>query len=321
MPMSLKQNSNLKLLSLCITILLLGVKAPAFASSCCAGSGGQSLCVLPSEQRYQFGISTAYRFIGGHFDPYGNYAALPEGDLLQSVVTTVGTAYRLYDDWQLGLSVPLFNNQNKISGNRASATALGDPAIEARYTLWEDLSFLKLRPQLTFYSGARLPLGKSIDQSSEPYSANAVGDGFTTLHAGMNVSKIYSPIKISFDASYFYPFRKAVTNMRGHRLTSPYTLQSGNKIQLTESVSYLFSEHWSSTLGLKQLWIAESAIDDNSVLGSAGRLYATLLSLNYFYNSSWGVGLTYETAFPFYRYLANQAYMQAVSVAAVYGSF
>jgi hypothetical protein len=41
--------------------------------------------------------------------------------------------------------------------------------------------------------------------------------------------------------------------------------------------------------------------------------------VNYFYDASWGVGLSYETAFPFYQYIANQPYAQAVALAVTYG--
>ncbi len=319
--MSLMKISDISKSTLLFSFVFICFSVPSYASSCCAGSGGQSLCVLPSEQSYQLGASSAYRSIEGRFDPYGQYTANKEGDRIRSIVTVLGAAYRLNHDWQLGLSVPITSNQQSFSGKNHGATSLGDPAFEARYTFLEDLSFLTFRPGLTFYGGVRLPVGKSIYNSTDPYNADAVGDGTTTFHMGLNASKIYSPIKLTFDSAFFYPFSKKVTEMRGDPVSSPYPLKSGNKVQLLESAGYLVNEHWSGTLGVKQLWIFESSLNSEPVLGSAGRLFSSLITLNYFHNASLGLGLTYETAFPFYHYLANQPYVQQISLAATYGGF
>src|ERR1035437_249590 len=169
----------------------------AVASSCCAGSGGQSICVLPSEQRYQLGVSTLYRSIEGHFDPYGAYTANDQTTSQRAIITTVGGAYRLNDDWQIGVSIPVIHNDFNFAGSPHTATTLGDPAIEGRYLLWEDLNFLTFRPQLTFYGGVRLPLGESVYTSNDLYDTNVTGDGTATLHAGINASKLYRPVKLS----------------------------------------------------------------------------------------------------------------------------
>lgn len=294
-------------------------KAPA--SSCCAGGGGQSICVLPYEQRYQIGVTSTYRFIEGEFDPYGNYTRNAEGYSFRQITTVVGGAYRLGEDWQAGLSVPVITNQQTISGNSRSATALGDPAIEARYTLFEDLAFLRFRPQITFYGGVRLPLGNSIYDSRDPYSLDVVGDGTTTFHAGINASKLYRPVKFTLDSTFFYPTERTVNRMRGAVVPSPYQLRTGNRFQFVESVTDLLNSRWSGVLGLRQLWVSQSSINGNAGEGSAQRLFSSLAAVNYFLENSWAFALNYETAFPFFRYLANQPNAQSVALAMTYGGF
>ncbi|MBI2605000.1 MAG: hypothetical protein HYW49_02850 [Deltaproteobacteria bacterium] len=295
--------------------------AGAQASPCCAGSGGQSICVLPSEQRYQLGLATSYREVQGHFDPYGEYSANPKGVSSRSVTTVVGAAYRVREDLQAGLSVPTVSSYQSLPGKSLSATGLGDPALEGRYTLLEDLSFLKYQPQLSFYGGLRFPLGKSVYDSTDPYGANVFGDGAYTAHAGLNASKIYYPLKPALDAAYFHPFPRTVDRMRGAAVATPYSFQNGDRLQLLESATLLLGDHFSGTAGLKQLWIFQSRRNGNAVDGSAGRLFSTLASLNYFHDASWSFGLSHETAFPFYQYEASQADARVFSMSVVYGGF
>lgn len=290
----------------------------AFSSSCCAGGGGQSVCVLPSEQSFQLGLANTFKTIGGHFDPYGNYSANTDGSSSTLMTSTLGGAYRLNDDWQSSVSIPFIHSEQSLSGKQSSQTSIGDPALEARYTLWEDLNFLKYRPQLSLYGGMRFPLGPSVYDSTD---IDPPGDGTFTAHAGFNASKLYRPVQLTFDTSFFYPFEKNVSEMRGSAVSSPYRLKPGNRIQLVESATYLFSQRWSAAGALKQLWKFESSMNGQNLQGSAGRLFTSALSVSYFHNSSWSFSAAYETPFPFYSYAANEPYSQTVTVSALYGGF
>ncbi|MEK6704176.1 MAG: hypothetical protein AABZ06_00135 [Bdellovibrionota bacterium] len=277
--------------------------------------------MLPSEQRYQLGVSSSYKETLGHFDPYGDYASNPAGTIFRTFLTVFGAAYRVSEDWQAGVSLPVVTNQQHFTGKDLSATGVGDPSVEARYTLWEDLSFLKYRPKLSFYGGLRLPFGKSAYDSPDIYGTNVVGDGTFTAHLGVNASKIYDPLKISLDSSFFYPFEKSISKMRGVELSSPFLLRGGNRFQLIENATYLAGSHWSGSIGLKQQWILQSSLNGGVVDGSAARLFSTIAGINYFYNASWMFGVNYETPFPFYRYLANQPYSQMLAFSIIYGGF
>ena len=196
---------------------------------------------------------------------------------------------------------------------------MGDPAVEARYLLWEDLNFLTFHPEISLYGGARVPVGRSVHHSHDPYGADITGDGSTTIHAGLSTSKLYRPIKLSLDGAFFYPVSKHVTHMRNEAVDSPYELKPGNRIQTTESIAYLFNG-WSSTLGLKQLWQFKTSVDGQDSQGSAARLFTTQVGLNYFYADFWSLGTSYETTFPFYRYEVNQPYAQTVALSITYSA-
>lgn len=294
-------------------LLVVGALSSAttsFASSCCGSSGGQSISILPPEQRYQLGLSTLYRSVAGRFDPYGDYLENEAGLADRYLITTLGFSYRFNDQWQAGMSMPFVYNSRIDQGQSRSAARLGDPALEGRYLFLEDKTFLTFRPELTFYGGLRAPIGNAIYSSDNPYDANVAGDGTYTMYGGFNAAKLYRPVKVSFDGAFFYPFSKNV---------SQSTLKLGNRIQLIESGSYFVTEKWSTTLGLRQLWQSEAAVDGVAASGSAARLFSTLMTVNFLHQETWSFGATYETAFPFYQYLANQPNAQTVSLAATYG--
>lgn len=305
-----------------LLIVLLGLAGGAdfsLASTCCAGGGGQSICVLPTAQHYQLGFSNTYRTVEGEYDPYGYYSSNANGNTVAQIVTVFGGAYRINDEWQLGISVPFTTNQQKISGTSKQASAMGDPALETRFLFWEDLAFLTYRPQLDFYFGLRLPLGTSVYTTSDPYALNAVGDGTTTVHIGANVSKLYRPFKLTFDGVYFYPVSRKVDELRGKSISEPYQLKLGNRFQFSESLAYLFNESWSSAIGLRQLWVLQSSINGSEADSSAQRLFSSLVSLSYSHDISWQVDLLAETVYPFGQFTANRSNSQSVSLALTYG--
>lgn len=304
-----------------LTAGMLGSESQVQASSCCAGGGGQMLCVLQSEQRLQIGMTTAYRDTLGRFDSSGGFIANSGGATITSTILQVGGAYRFDEDWQFGVTIPVLQNRQKIRGQDLSATQIGDPGIEARYGIWEDLAFLPYRPQLSLYSGLRMPVGTSTYESSDPLGIDVVSEGLWIPYVGVTAQKLYRPFKVTLDASFQYPLGRNVTASHGQNLSTPYTIKSGNRIQVVESLTYLIDEKWSATAGFRQMLQLESAINDASVAGSAARAYSMLISAAYTHAPDWNFSGTFETLAPFQSYAANQASNQTVSVAAVYGGF
>ena len=295
--------------------LLLGAESKA--ASCCAGGGGQSVCVLSSDQTYQFGVAVTTREIAGHYDPYGNYTENGSGISTSSLTTVFGGAYRMGEDWQLGVSLPMVNTQKTYSKVSTDGGGLGDPVVELRYLVWEDLSFLVYKPQLTLYGGVRMPVGKSVYDSKEVTEVDITGDGYTTLHVGANASKLMRPFSFVVDASYYYSMSKNVIEIHS-KPVNEYSIQAGNRFQFVESITYLWNEKFSSGLGSKQSLQFESTLNGNSNAGSASRNFSTLASLSYFSSSITSFSLNFETLSFFEQYTVNQPQSQAVSLAMSY---
>ena len=138
------------------------------------------------------------------------------------------------------------------------------------------------------------------------------------MHLGVNAAKLYRPVNFVVDASYYYPMKKDVTAIHDAPVSN-YSLKPGNRMQLTEAATYLHSQKISSGLGFRQQWEFESSVDGNSVAGSAGRLFTSILSVNYFHDSYLSMSLNYETPFPFLQYLVNQPRTETLSLALLYG--
>ena len=107
--------------------------------------------------------------------------------------------------------------------------------------------------------------------------------------------------------------------MKSNSLSNPYTLKSGNQIQLSEGINVFLGSKLVASLSLSQLWGLASSVDGKKVSASRSRLFSTSLGLGYTFNASWGIGLSYQTPFPFERYLAKQSKTQTISLAITYG--
>ncbi|MBI3017165.1 MAG: hypothetical protein HYY62_04120, partial [Deltaproteobacteria bacterium] len=103
------------------------------AQSCHGGGGGQVLAILSSGQQYQLATATSYRLSNGRFDPYGRYIEYSPSTTYRSLVTVWGAAYRLSENWQLGVTLPMVYNDYSIATVERQATSLGDPIGEVRY--------------------------------------------------------------------------------------------------------------------------------------------------------------------------------------------
>lgn len=293
----------------------------AWSASCHGGGGGETT-VLSAGQKIQVGMANSFRVIEGFFDPYGRYTSTRDDDSsLISFATTWNAGVRASESWQWAFAFPVINNFGSYSGQNHSKTSIGDPVLETRYTLWEDLGSLSLLPEINGYVGARFPLGTSVYTSLDSRGLDVVGDGVSTLHLGWVASKLVRPVKVSLSGSFYYPWEKQVTKMRGVSVASPYSFKSGNRVFLEESAGYLISNHWNTAFGLRQLWTLKSKMAGNTVEGSAQRLFSTLMTLGYTMDVSLNMALSYETPFPFYRYVANQANSHLVSFAIQYGIF
>ncbi len=289
------------------------------AAGCHGGGGGETL-VLPSGQRYQFGLATSYRLIQDSFHPYGGDPPQSENSSLNSLTTSWSGGARVSESWQFSWALPLTYNKYVIGGKDHSQASFGDPILETRYTFLEDVRFLWYQPELSFYGGVRLPLGTSTYNSRDPYGADVAGEGLTIFHSGIGAAKLFRPFKFTLNGGFYYPLEKKVEQIRNVNVT-PYDFKSGNRIVLNGGLNYLINNHWTTSVGVKGLWTLKSKKDQDVIEGSSGRLFSMTASLGYAYDVSWSMALNYETLFPFYKYGVNQQNSNTFSLALNYGIF
>lgn len=315
MSTALKYRFELLLLTAVLTL-----SAPdAKSASCHGGGGGQSLTSLSAEQAFQLGISSNYRTVLGFFDPYGDYSGNPDGASSTSKTMVLGASFRLREELQGALSLPVIVLDRAYRNSQMSSTGAGDPVLEAKYTVWDDIGFLPFRPQLDITGGLRLPVARSVYNSSNPNEV--FGDGLWTAHVGISGSKRRGFLKVGLDGTFFYPFLKNVTQMGGELLRQAQAFKSGNRLQIQESLTFLISHRWSAGLNFKQFWQLGAERDDFALPGSASRLFSSGANLSFAPNPWVSVSAAFETVAPFYRYLANQPNFQSLSLTATYSGY
>lgn len=289
----------------------------SYAFSCHGGGGGGFR--LASDQHFQFGIATSYRTIQGWFDSLGYYTSNEGNIFFRTMTTILGGGYRFSENFSFALNIPFVFRTQQLKEQKDSYASFGDPSMEVTYKVWDDLHFLRFRPELNLYGGIHLPLGISPYNSKDLSGGDIVGQGFNVLYGGFNISKLYRPLKFGLDGSGFFPFSRKVTHVRGENLSESYLLKRGNQCQLVETISYLFNSNWNISMGFKQFWQLHSKMKRAKIMTSAERLFSSIAALNYTYDSGWNLGINFETIFPFYRYLVNQPSFQTISLSFTYG--
>lgn len=291
----------------------------ARASSCCAASGGQTICVLPDEQNYQVGVATSVEEMLGHTDGVGRFHRQDDTVVVRRYAWIIGAAYRVTEDVQLSVSLPTLFNKQRFSKDEHTATGLGDTTFEGRYSLWQDLAFLRYRPSVSFYSGARLPTGTSVYDAQDRFSTDVTGDGFVSPYLGVSVAKLYQPWRFSVDASVIVPLGLHVTSMHQKPLITPYDYREGLRFQFAQGASYLINSKWSASLTTLFTLRFLTKVDAQAVLHSGGRRLSLDGAIHYFHSAALQVNVGLSSSLPMTNLDRNQAQLAALRLSVAYG--
>lgn len=257
--------------------LCLAISPLSIAASCCGG-GNASTLVLPKTGQHMIDVSFDWEAYDGFWNQDGETRNDPQGAELAQQRLNIGYAFRLADNWQASVILPVVHNDNDYPGVQASNTALGDTTLSVWYEtfdqitcVWQVNSLADLKPAIYMGSSLVIPTGLSAYSDDADNSFETTGKGFYRWDANLIVEKTVYPWTVNFQAAYGQHFERPVNREFGNAI-EPYDVKLGDRRFLSASLAYThFLEDLDSvtmSLALSDLNQAKGEIngvrDDNS---------------------------------------------------------
>ena len=276
------------------------------AASCCGG-GASTGVILPKFDDAMWDISLDNESYDGYWTQQGKHQDDPEGSELLQRRVNLSYAHRLGEQWQMNVSVPLVDNQNRYSGENSSVQGLGDTQISLWYEAFERVTCVykitgweSLKPSLYFGTSLTLPTGISAYSDRVDNSFDITGRGFYRWDANMIIEKTVYPFSLGWKGSYGIHLERPVNQEYGNAI-SPYQKKLGDKSSSTFSAAYTWFlprlDMITATLSHTQLKEGQSTFDNEKDVNSG--FEKTSLGLALAYNSplrDWLVKLSYNQA-------------------------
>lgn len=274
-------------------IFLISYNLNTHAASCCGG-GASSGIILPKFNDAMWDMSVSHEAYNGAWNKEGSYQKDPaDSELLQRRLD-LSYAYRLADQWQLNIGLPLIDNQNKYSGENSSVQGLGDMQLSVWYEAFDKVTCVykingweSLKPSLYFGSSLTLPTGISSYSDRVDSSFDITGLGFYRLDANMIIEKTVYPYSLSWQGKYGYTFERPVNQENGQAVT-PYNKQLGDRRASIFSAAYTwFLPNLSMlTLTASHSQLEESKTKYDGVTDNNSGLNKTTMGLSFAYSSA-----------------------------------
>ncbi len=242
---------------------------PAWAGSCCGGSGGTAL-VMPKYFHDLIDVSVDAEIYNGFWNQNGKYTLDPPGSDLRQYRLNLGYAHRLGQRWQTSVSLPYVWNSNQYSGLSSHTNGLGDTTFSLWYEALDDTSAWRVRnlkdltPSVVIGPSLLVPTGIS------PYdnvlsSFDVTGRGFYRLDGNVIVTKTIHPWSASLSLSYGTYLERSVNEEYG-RYVEPYRKKLGDRTSACLSASYIFypgsaGDTVTATASLSQIQEADATIN------------------------------------------------------------
>lgn len=275
-----------------VMLITLLFTANAHSASCCGG-GASSGIILPKFNEAMWDVSVSNETYNGYWNQAGGYQADPKGsDLLQRRLN-LGYAFRLADQWQMNLALPLVDNQNQYSGDKSSVQALGDMSVGLWYEAFERVtciykitSWQSLKPSIYVGGSLTLPTGISPYSDKVGSSFDITGLGFYRLDANVLIEKTIYPYSLSWQGKYGYTFERPINQEYGQAVT-PYNKQLGIRTANIVSASYTWFMPNLSMLSLtaSHSQLSEQAAHYNGITDHSSGLHKTTLGLALAYSN------------------------------------
>ncbi len=266
---------------------------------------------------YEISLMSGYKQVQGSFDPYGVYGTLPSGSQAWALMEVLGVSYRFSETWEGTLSLPYRHSEMYLPSGSSNSTSVGGTTIGSRYHLGG--------PAHVVIHGSVGTPWRSSDRSSVgdpgaslPPDSNDGYTSGTSVSLGVGGSQAMGDFRFALDLSDTYSLPTDQTLSDAPNGTPAVTLQNGNRLGLSEGLSYRLNELWRLNGGLRQSWTADQNANGKDVAGSASRVFSTSAGISYLPSPAWRVAVNYETLYPFYAYAANQSYGPGISLLLIY---
>lgn len=273
-----------------------------FGAACCSGGSPKSFISLSRLQNHEIGLSTTFRQVYSFFNAYGEQE---EAQKNQTTSVTLGVGTRLSQDFQVSAILPFVR---QVTGaNTPSREGVGDATVSAQYTAVESLFSSDWYPTLHLIAGVKLPTGLQATKDGKqllPGTGNGKWEPFVAL----GMQKNFGPVTLAL--------RSAYTARLLHE-----NIDSGDAIELVESLSYLFSERLSVALGSAQTWTWNDKIDGLIRPDTNTRAVSVFVSPTYFLNRYWSVSTAVDGALPIERIGVNSQAALSFSLTSRYGFY
>ena len=274
--------------------------------------------------RFRFSMSTSYKNTQGKFDPYGDYSSYPDGSDVWSVSNSFRLGYRLNDTWELGTGFSVRYTESHFPSGSSVSRSIGNPSLSTRGHFGLGSGY-----NLSVHVGLSAPYKwrsrhvvgdptKDIqnDDDSSIGTENGGGNAFSAT-TGFGIAKRIEPLRLrtSLDASVVHPFASTVDAQDAPAGFNPTNvIQKANQYQLSETFGYPVIRRVGAQLGFRQVWAGDSTSNGVDQQGSASRAFTSHIGFTYSASAAWKFDAKFETPFPFYSYLVNQAYSPTFSI-------
>jgi hypothetical protein len=279
--------------SLLVSINILFFCSASFAASCCGG-GASSGVILPKFNDAMWDVSLDNETYNGYWTKQGAHQDDPAGSELLQRRISFSYAHRIAQQWQVNVSLPLIDNQNKYSGENSSVQGLGDTQVGLWYEAFERVTCVykitgweSLKPSFYLGSSLTLPTGISAYSDRVDNSFDVTGLGFYRWNTNIIIEKTVYPFSLGWQGSYGVSMKRPINQEYGQSIT-PYNKQLGERSTSVFSGAY--------TWFLPNLSMLTATLSHSS-LKQAKTKYDGVNDINSgFDKTSSGLGLAYNSS-------------------------
>lgn len=252
---------------------LLLLPGTAYGAACCGG-GFASPSVIAGDERAQATAQLTHSQTAAEVDAQGYWRSRREtGEALRFDI-----AHLLSDRWQAGVSTQVKRRRLSVD----SSSGWGDTAMTLAYEVLPDWTYHPIRPKGIGWIQAVTPTGRSVHESRNPLTLDAMGRGFWSFSGGMLFTKSWLP----WDAFLSFETHRGLARTFSENRYRPGwggSAGGGGGGSLGQA-----------RLGIQLTWSWEDPVTVNGVGGATSR-YATLAaSGSWMFSDEWAASVLWS---------------------------